>query len=231
MTGFAIVGILWGLHNASRSPMFRLQVLEISDQPENAPVDTQTLTQLAAVPIGEISLFDLDLVPIEARLISHPWIRSVRLQKQFPQTLSIAVDYRTPVALSQGDDGNLSYVDADGKLFGRLILNYYPNLPVLSGVSQTQTVPALQLLNAWDKAGMTDAQLSSLQWDFEKGYRMWVTHISGRFVIDLGQDLDAEEQFRRLKQVFGYLKTQKIQVQQIWADAGKKIVVRSVRGS
>jgi cell division protein FtsQ len=242
VSSIALMGVLIGVYCASRSSMFQLEVVEIADQAENAPLDAQSLDRLAAVPVGKVSLFSLDLDPIEKRLTSHPWVRSVRLQKQFPQTLSIAVDYREPVALYQSDDGLISYVDREGHIFGRLILNYHPNLPVFTGVSAAQIPAALQLLEAWERAwavptGVAEVQISDLHWDLEKGFRLWVTYasgiegITGRSVIDLGQDLDADSQFKRLKQVFAYLKSHKVQAHQIWADAGKKIVVRTVRGS
>ena len=47
-----------------RSPMFILQVVEVADQPESAPVDAQTISDLAALPVGRINLFDLDLKPV-----------------------------------------------------------------------------------------------------------------------------------------------------------------------
>ena len=79
--------------------MFLLQVIELSDLPEAAPVDAQAITQLAALPVGQVNLFDLDLKPVEERILSHPWIREVRLEKHFPQTLSISVVFREPQAL------------------------------------------------------------------------------------------------------------------------------------
>ena len=240
LTALAGSAILVGTFAAVRSNLFTVQVVEIADQPENAPVEVQELTQLAAVPVGQVNLFELDLADLENRFLGHPWIRKVRLQKHFPQTLSIGVEYREPQAIYQSDSGALSYVDRDGKTFGKVILNFYPDLPVLEGVPLKKVSAALELIAAWNQSrGLValaqEPQLSALHWDPERGFRLWLTYPFeggvGRSQVDLGQELDAEPQFKRLRQVLAYLRDRRVSVHQIWADAGKKIVVRTTRGS
>src|SRR5437879_5630234 len=77
-----------GVYFSVHAPLFLLQVVEVADLPEQAPIDSQALVNLAAVSVGHVSLFDLDLKAVESRILAHPWIREVRLQKRFPQTLS-----------------------------------------------------------------------------------------------------------------------------------------------
>jgi hypothetical protein len=225
-----------------RSPMFTLQILEVTDQIENAPIDDQALAELAAVPVGHVNLFDLDLKPIEERLMTHPWIREVRLQKHFPQTLTISVIYREPQAIMQSEGGSLAYVDADGVVFGRVNMMFQPDLPVIAPSGGGHVNEALQLIRAWNASELTAAaQISTLQWDAERGFRVLATYPyeppavgRGRTLVDLGhvgQDLDGDAQFKRLTQVFRYLSANRVQARQIWADAGKKVVVRTAHGS
>jgi hypothetical protein len=221
--------------------MFLLQVVEVADQPEKAPVDAQTISELAAVPVGQVNLFDLDLAPIEARVLTNPWIREVKLQKHFPQTLSISVSYREPQALLQDGNGFLSYLDTDGNSFGEVDLKYQPDLPiVVSNLSKAaHTFDSLKLIRAWGESDLSAAaQISSLQWDQEQGYRVLVSYPlatgRGRAWVDLGQDLDANggvDHLQRLSRVFRYLSTKSIAARHIWADSGKKIVVRTAQGS
>ncbi|MGK5081943.1 FtsQ-type POTRA domain-containing protein [Bdellovibrionota bacterium FG-1] len=236
VTFTAIFGAAWGVRHAMRSPLFVLQVVEVADQPEGAPVDAQTLSNLADLPVGKVNLFDLELGPIEERILSNAWIREVRLQKHFPQTLSISVVFREPQAILQSEGGVLSYVDVDGKAFGQVSLMYQPDLPMITASGAGHVVQSLRLLKSWAASELGHvAQISSLQWEPERGFRVWVTYAlaasTGRTLVDLGQDIDGEVQFRRLAQVFHYLTANHVQVRQIWADAEKKIVVRTARGS
>jgi len=240
----ALGGVIYGARTAMRSPMFILQVVELSDLPEAAPVDAQAITQLAAVPVGQVNLFDLDLKPIEERVLSHPWIREVSLEKHFPQTLSISIVFREPQALLQAENGALSYVDQGGKVFGQVNLMVQPDLPVISASGAAHISDALQLIHGWDQSELSKAaQLSLLQWDSERGFRALVSYpldppaalgARGRTFVDLGQDLDAatvSAQFERLSRVFRYLSTNRVLARQVWADAGKKIVVKTAHGS
>lgn len=259
VTLVALAGAGWGVRSAMRSPMFLLQVVELADLPDHAPAGAQELTRLADLPVGKINLFDLDLKPVEDRVMTHPWVRAVRLEKHFPQTLSISVVFREPQALIQNEHGSLSYVDVDGKVFGQVDLMVHPNLPVISasalgarnapggpraGLQAGKVKEALQIIHSWERSDLAKAaQLSQLQWDPERGFRALVTYplertagatARGRTFVDLGQDLDAhaaKTQFERLSQVFEYLTTHRVLTRQVWADAGKKIVVKTARGS
>jgi hypothetical protein len=250
----ALSAAAWGAHRAMQSPMFTLQVVEVADQAEDAPVDAQTISELAALPLGSINLFDLDLKPVEARVMTHPWIREVRLQKHFPQTLSISVSFRQPQALMQSERGALSYVDVDGKSFGQVNLMFQPDLPILSPSTTGHIAEALQLIHAWEGSELAKAaQISTLYWDSERGFRALVIYplepapskgapavptvpgvTHGRTLVDLGQDIDVSSsglQFLRLSRVFRYLSANRVAARQVWADAGKKVVVRTAHGS
>ena len=240
----------FGIYRAIHSPLFLVQVVELADQPEKAPVDAQVITELASVPVGEVNLFDLDLRAIERRIMSNPWIREVRLQKRFPQTLSISVSYREPKALLQGDNGSLAYVDQDGKSFGSLTLMYQPDLAMLS-MPLEQVPVALEVMSEWEKSRLNEAaRISELSWDHEHGYRALVSYAdwaprpsnsisTHRSWVDIGNpgllngksQIFDDGQIARLSHVFAYLRTNSIAARQIWADAGKKIVVKTARGS
>src|SRR5262249_29506355 len=129
-----------------------------------------------------------------------PWIRAVRLQKRFPQTLSIAVAFREPRALIilSSAGGALAYVDRDGRVFGRASLAQRSDLPILSfplGAQEpiARIASALAIIDRFetDPIGRL-AQLSSLSWESERGFRAVATYrLRGReisrTVIDLGE--------------------------------------------
>src|SRR3954464_8968761 len=95
----SLCAAVWGVYSALHSPLFVVQVVEVADLADRSPVDAQTISDLAFVPVGKISLFDLDLNQIEKRILTNSWIREVRLQKKFPETLSISVIFKQPRAL------------------------------------------------------------------------------------------------------------------------------------
>lgn len=254
----SFLAIAVGVGFAIRSPLFLVQVVEVTDQPpaltsadksavdasvsENAPVDSQTIVHLAAVPVGKVNLFDLDLKAVERRILTHPWISQVNLQKKFPQTLSIQVVFREPVALIQDKKGGLAYVDRDGSIFGRVNVLARSNLPLLSGFERNDPghiQEAIHFLALWEKASISHfSMLSTLSWEQERGYHAWLTYPikSGlvRTSVDLGRTLDQvffDIQKTRLESVLHYLSQNSVSAQQIWADSGKKIVVRTARGS
>ena len=240
----AVCAMLWGVRLAIHSSLFLVQVVEVADQPDQAPVDAQVIADLADVKTGEVNLFDLDLREIERRILTNVWIKEVKLTKSFPQTLSIGVVFKEPKALQQQEDGNLSYVDQEGNIFGQVNLSYQPDLPILSGFSSDRLPQALKFIDAWERFNSENGknlglQLSSLDWDFERGLRALVIYplkshptLKGRTMVELGQDIDGQPlQFKRLSEVFGYLSVNSISSRQVFADAGKKIVVKTARGS
>lgn len=248
----SILSIGVGLYLAVNSKLFIVQNVEIESNVAHRPVDDQSLLKLAAVPLGKVSLFQLNLSSIEKKLLSHPWIRDVRLQRRFLRTLVITVEFRQPQAVIQTSKGALAYVDADGRVFGAVDLKFSFDLPILSGFTHEnpeRVKQALILIKRWDKSPISQiASVSTVYWELERGYRLLVSYPLGqtsvsseliklstyaRTMIDLGNEVDAnlEEKLVRLKKVFRYLSDSSIAARQIWADAGKKIVVKTVRGS
>lgn len=239
----AVMGAVIGLYLAMHSPLFTLRVVEVSDQDEKAPVDATTLSMLADAPVGRENLFTLDLVDIEARIKAHPWIRAVHLKKRFPQTLAINVTFREPKAMFQLKQGGLQYIDTDGTLFGQVNLAQAADLPVLSGFDGISPAPSaaegLRLLDTWKNSSLGKlTQVSSIAFEEERGYRLLVTYPlrkqgRGRAMVELGQDIDGElePQLGRLAEVFNHLSRSGASAREIWADAGKKIVVKIAHGS
>lgn len=247
LAALALIGI--GVFRAIHSPLFLVQVVEIADQQDGAPVDAQTIVELANVPVGKISLFDLSLKQIEQKVLTNSWIREVHLQKRFPQTLSISITFKEPRALLQKANGRLAYVDIDGRPFGRASLSLANDVPLLQnfdGETQERIAAALKLLTVWEKSALgKSSQVSSIIWDEERGFRVLATYPlknstqssekeqKGRSIVDVGQEIDAsvDAQFVRLAKVFHYLSENSVSVRQIWADSGKKIVVKTAHGS
>lgn len=247
----ALAAVLFGVHQAKNSKLFIVQSIEIEKMMDHPPVDDKTILRLASIPIGKLNLFSLDMKAVESRLLSHEWIRAVRIEKRLPRTLAISVLFREPRAVFQTHKGGLVYVDEDGKFFGGVTLTRTLDLPILSGFqsqSPEKIKEGLELVRIWEASPVSrSAFISSVIWEQERGYRVLATYamnasevgqktnskFSARTMIDLGHEVDAnlEGKLLRLVTVFQYLSGSSIAVRQIWTDAGRKIVVKTARGS
>jgi len=69
---------------------------------------------------------------VSRRLLKSPWVRSVSLRKEFPCTLSIAIEEAEPFALLDMNN-HLFLLDGNGKLLEELRDNSIPFLPVITG--------------------------------------------------------------------------------------------------
>jgi cell division septal protein FtsQ len=244
-------GTCAGLFLALRSDSFMVNRVEVESSMEKGPLTQQDVMKLAGVPLGRVSIFSLDLKRIEADLLNHEWIKHVRLIKKPQHTLNIFVTYRQPVALFQLKKGRLSYVDEEGKVFG----NYDPgqgyDLPLLVGFndqSSSKILEALQVYSAWQSHQMSKiSTLYSIHWDENRGFRLLMGYGVGakgaqesgeqmrkvRTMVDLGleNEISLQSKLYRLLNVFQYLGEHSIAVRQIWADLGKKVVVKTVSDS
>src|SRR4051794_34476690 len=116
--GFLSLGIFRAVH----STLFTVERVEVKNSIPDPPLEEEEILRSAAVPLGRISLFQVDLKSIEQRLLKNDWIQEVRLQKRFPKILALTVIYKEPVALFQNEKGGLAYVDQNGKIFGTVDL-------------------------------------------------------------------------------------------------------------
>lgn len=238
-----------GVFRALHSPLFVVRVVEVEDSSgdffKNVPVTPQDIQALSQVKVGVQNLYEVDLTDVENRVLLSPWVKSARIRKRFPHTLSIQVRFRDPRAIYQAKkDGRLSYIDSDGELFGEVDLSVDSNLPFVGGArvfQKTEYQSLLALVDQWKGTLAGEySQLSSLTWDPNSGLRALVIYPMirdrdvGRAIIELGQEIDPKiqtEKFDQLGKVIRYLSGKSISAQRIWMSASKKIVVKTLRGS
>ncbi len=79
---------------------------------DRAALDT-VLDDLTGTPVLLV-----DIVEIEARLEAIPWVGDARVRTSFPDSASIEISERTPVASMMGADGQVRVIDVDGRVLG-----------------------------------------------------------------------------------------------------------------
>ncbi len=192
-------GIAFGVKQATHSSLFHLKSVMVQPISPNYPLSQENVLDLAKVSIGNQSLFDVQLGPIESRLLKHPWVKGVVVGKQFPNTLSLKVIERSPVALLNEASGRVLYLEADGTTFEDKAMVYPEELPIMSGF-QAQNVDFLKKLNQFIQVWfahhkLPGLKLSSVSYDNKLGLRAMIIYPMKnkkqmRTVLELGLNLE-----------------------------------------
>ncbi|MFZ9594503.1 MAG: cell division protein FtsQ/DivIB [Bdellovibrionia bacterium] len=240
--------------------IFTIHAIEVRGIPQGAEVSTafvseSDLIELSAVPLHEVSLFQIGVVELERRLQSHPWVSQVKVIRGFPHRLILDVRLRKPVAVFSDGGHDLRYMDESGATFGPIPLAQLKPYPVLMGCLKDPEVvaKALLLMKQWEMASIGKrAELTSIDYDRDRGFRATMSYgalkskmlntkkqmspllpVSGsryRTLVDFGQEIDGKllSRLEQLSSVVQYLSDYSLPVRQIWVDGDKKIVVKSV---
>ena len=208
---------------------FRLRTIVIRGQMALA---RQDVLYLLALP-PHVSLFDLDLARMGARLERHPQVKTVTLRRQFPDTLTVTVQERVP-ALVVVSDGQHVVVDSDGvvlrpvaseqdKALPQLLLRHPRVLAPGMSLRQTDVQRALELIQAYKTSPVADAlRLVSLMVE-DSGASRW-TVTPDAFTLRVGEG-QIDTQLQRLPPVLRYIRQHGLSVQTVDVSYRQRVVV------
>ncbi len=196
----------------------------------------QDVHYLLALPTA-VTLFQLDLNRMGDRLERHPYVKTVTLRRQFPDTLTVTIRERVPslVAFSQ-EHGVL--LDTEGvvlrtfspehdQAFPQLILRQPRVLAPGMHVRQEEEQRALELVRAYKASPLADTgHLVTLRVE-DSGASVWEL-ASYPFKIRLGEG-NIDLQLGRLLPVLQYIVQQRIEVQRLDLSYHKRIVIVPVK--
>ncbi len=237
-----IATIGFGVKQATRSSLFILKSVVVEPLRPGYPLTRETVLELAKVPLGSKSLFDLNLAPVELRLLRHPWVKGVIVGKQFPNTLSLKIVERDPVALLTEGSGRVLYLESDGGTFEDEAMVYPGDLPILSGFS-AKNVDLLKRLNGFIQTwfapeNLPGLKLSSISYDEKMGLRAMISYPlknqhQMRTILELGLNLEEASAIpvSHLRKVLEYVANRAQPASRSWLGDGKKIVVKISGGS
>ncbi|MGB2959660.1 MAG: FtsQ-type POTRA domain-containing protein [Bacteroidota bacterium] len=97
----------------------------------NRVVSSEEILRSAAIK-RDTRLFDVDLFAVEERVRKNHFFRSVSVNRNAPDAITIAVVERTPVAVLPGE--NLLTIDDEGMVLPYTASEYTFDLPVLTGL-------------------------------------------------------------------------------------------------
>jgi cell division protein FtsQ len=112
----AVALLCAALFGLSYTPIFSVSRVFVDGAVEIDP----TLLQSVVDGTTGSSIVWLDLASVRARLEADPWVRKVRVSRDWPHTIRIDVVERRPVASFAGPDGQIRVVDGDGRVLALL---------------------------------------------------------------------------------------------------------------
>jgi cell division protein FtsQ len=90
------------------------------------------------------NLLALKVRPLYVKLLAHRWIKAASIQRFLPNTLSITIMERRPVALLKA--GKLYYVDKNGTPFDTINKDVGCDFPVFTGPTDSTSIKAFMPL-------------------------------------------------------------------------------------
>ena len=163
---------------------------------------------LLNIKAGDNLLF-ADISLARARAESHPWVSRAGVKREFPDTLRVVVEERSPKMILALD--RLYYLDATGEPFKLITPGDEYDLPVLTGLDREDLLSRAELardaisgaLVLADALAAKDSSLplsdvSEIVWDEDEGYS--VVSVSGKLTVRFGAG-DHAEKLARLREV------------------------------
>lgn len=208
---------------------FRLKNIHISA--------TKRLTRAEVVAFADVEpgqdLLRMNLKKMGDQLALNPWVETVRIRRYYPDTISISITEREPLAVV--NMGYLHYLDNKGTVFKCLNQGDRLDYPVVTGFSEDDlnsdpagmkealktTSELLAFLR--EKCSFILADVSEIHYD--KGYGFTLFTASGALPIKVGSG-DFSGKFGRLARIYQNLKIQQQTIQYIDLDYNDKIIVK-----
>ncbi len=114
-------------------------------------------------------LLALDLAKAQARVEVLPWVESVRVERQWPDRIRVALTEHSPMARwAQRGDRLAVLIDAKGAVLARGNLAPFAKLPLIIGAGAPQAMPDLKAL-----LDTQPAIAGRLAWAEYRGERRW----------------------------------------------------------
>lgn len=194
LVGLSLV-FIWGYQFVSASPYLRLDNVVVDGVSDEL---ARKLIKISGIDRTE-SLLSLDAATIRRNIESHPWVKSVLLEREFPDTLRIRAEHEEPRGIVLLD--KMYLVGTQGRVFKELEPGDSFDLPVITGLSAgnksngeflKRAVSFLDLLRSEDTA-LSVEELSELHANGDGSLTIYITRLPFKVLLgseDLGRKLD-----------------------------------------
>jgi cell division protein FtsQ len=106
---------VWGIVQLWQAPLFPVKTVTVSG---NSRLTSEAVLASAAIP-GDATVVRLPEAQIEQRLLANPWIAEARVERRFPDGVSVSIVERTPAALVDAGGTELWLISSDGHWLGK----------------------------------------------------------------------------------------------------------------
>jgi cell division septal protein FtsQ len=221
---------IYGCYRAvSMVTLFSLKSIEVTSAKH---LTRDEILGLAGIEPGK-DLLRRNLKRMGEHLLQNPWVETVQINRYFPDTVSIAVTEREPVAIV--NMGFIYYLDKKGNVFKVLNQGDKLDFPVVTGFSEEElgsdpkgtkealeaTCNLLKILR--EKGAFILADVSEIHYD--KGYGFTLFTASGALPVKVGSG-DFPAKVERFARVYKDLMVQLPSIHYIDLDYNDKIIVK-----
>ena len=227
------IGLVWGVTLvyplALEAEYFRVRTIDITGLTRLTREEVLYLLGITA----ETTLWQLDLPRMGTRLTHHPYIKSVALRREFPQTLRVMVQERTPYLVVNSHDQRM-LVDEEGVVLRAFVPEQDPKVPYVilpqphalepgMRLRQQEVQRAFELLQTYQASPLAETlRLASLTVQ-PSGISVWRFE-QYPFDIRLGEEGIAL-QLGRLPLALRYITQQHLAVRAIELSYRKRIII------
>ncbi len=225
-----VSGILYGCYRAvSTVTLFSLKTIDVSSTKH---LTRDELLGLAGIETGK-DLLRMNLKRMGEHILQNPWVETVRINRYFPDAVSIVITEREPVAII--NMGFIYYLDKKGNVFKVLNQGDKLDFPVVTGFSEEElgsdpkgtkealeaTCLLLKILR--EKCAFILADVSEIHYD--KGYGFTLFTAAGALPIKVGSE-DFPAKVERFARIYQGLMVQLPSIRYIDLDYNDKIIVK-----
>jgi cell division protein FtsQ len=160
-------------------------------------------------------------------LLESPWIRSVSVRKEFPDTLSVTVSEVVPFALLDVN-GHLFIINETGELLEELKGNIIPFLPIITGDPSREREglsEALTLAKTMNDMGLS-SERDQIEIVLSKPQEL--TSVIDGMVVKVGVG-DYKEKLQRLLELEEDIQRRQITVDYIDVRFANRVVVKPIK--
>jgi cell division septal protein FtsQ len=223
-------GILYGIYRVvSKATVFSLKSIEVTTAKH---LTREEILGLAGIEPGK-DLLRMNLKRMGEHILQNPWVETVRINRYFPDTVSIVIAEREPIAIV--NMGFIYYLDKKGNVFKGLNQGDKLDYPVITGFSEDElgndpkgTKEALEttcylLKILQEKGAFILADVSEIHYD--KGYGFTLFTASGALPVKIGSG-DFPAKIGRFARIYRDLLVQLPSIHYIDLDYNDKIIVK-----
>lgn len=170
-----------------------LPILHVSVEGEFTHVD-KTVLVAAVKPFTRGSFLSIDVDKIRGAGEALPWIKQVRVQRVWPDSLHLIVEEQTPVARWK----KTAYVNGQGELFPESKRPFTDALAILTGPEASQVLMTERYLKMSQTLAEHDLKIKQLIMDKR---RAWSMALNNGVKVVLGR-AESQQRFERFLRVY-----------------------------